>query len=124
MAKFEEKVALVTGSGSGIGRSTALAFAREGARVVVNDVNDEAGAETVDMVVASGGEAIFVHADVSQTRDVETLILQAVEAYGRLDCAHNNAGTGCPNRAPIHEYPEEEWDRIMAVNLKGVCGYA
>ena len=84
---LDGKVALVTGSGSGIGRSTALAFAREGSKVVVNDVNVEGGEETVSMVKSAGGEAIFIHADVSRAADVEALINGAVEAYGRLDCA-------------------------------------
>ena len=117
---LDGKVALVTGSGSGIGRSTALAFAREGSKVVVNDVNVEGGEETVSMVKSAGGEAIFIHADVSRAADVEALINGAVEAYGRLDCAHNNAGIGGGPNVPIHEYPEEDWDRVIAINLKGV----
>ena len=118
--KLEGKVALVTGSGAGIGRSTALALAGEGARVVVNDIDGEAGEETVGLIEAAGGEAAFVPADVSISGDVEALIAGALEAYGRLDCAHNNAGVGSPVRAPIHEYPEEDWDRIISINLKGV----
>jgi NAD(P)-dependent dehydrogenase (short-subunit alcohol dehydrogenase family) len=90
--QFQGRVALVTGGSSGIGRATALAFAREGAHVVVSDVAVDGGAETVGLVKAAGGDASFVAADVSQAADVEQLIRRTVETYGRLDCAHNNAG--------------------------------
>jgi len=118
---LEGKVALVTGGSSGIGRATCLAFAREGARVVVADVNVEGGEQTVSMVKEAGGEAIYVQADVSRAADVEAMVNRAVQAYGRLDCAHNNAGvSGGGRRAPMHEYSEEDWDRIIGINLKGV----
>ena len=117
--QFRGKVALVTGASSGIGRATALAFAREGARVVVSDVNSEGGEETVSKIENAGGQSIFVHADVSHSAEVETLINKAVETYGRLDCAHNNAGIGGVS-VPTHEYPEDVWDRIVDINLKGV----
>ena len=117
--QLKGKVALVTGAGSGIGRATALAFAREGARVVASDVNSEGGVETVSKIKKAGGESIFVHADVSHSAEVETLIDTAVEAYGRLDCAHNNAGIAGVS-VPTHEYPEDVWDRIVDINLKGV----
>ncbi len=117
--RLADKVALVTGGGSGIGRATALAFAREGARVVVADVVAEAGAETVEQTRQAGGEALFVRCDVSRAPEVEALIARCVEAYGRLDCAHNNAGVlGQP--ASTVDCTEENWDRVMAVNLKGV----
>jgi hypothetical protein len=89
---LEGKVALVTGSASGIGRATALTFAREGAKLVVADMNEEGGQQTVHMITEQGGEAIFVRTDVSQAVEVQALISKAVETYGRLDCAHNNAG--------------------------------
>ena len=118
---LEGKVALVTGGSSGIGRATCLAFAREGAKVVVADVNPRGGQETVSMVKEAGGEAIYVQADVSRAADVEAMVNRAVQAYGRLDCAHNNAGvSGGGRRAPMHEYSEEDWDRIIGINLKGV----
>ena len=118
--QLEGKVSLVTGGGSGIGRSTALEFARERAKVVVADVNSAGGEETVTQIRSEGGEAIFVHADVSRAAHAEAMVEAAVEAYDRLDCAHNNAGGGSSIRAPIHEYPEEDIDRIMTLNVTGV----
>ncbi len=114
------KVALVTGGGSGIGRETGLTFAREGAKVVIADVAVDGGEESKRMIQDMGGEAIFVRADVSKADEVEALVKKAVEAYGRLDCAHNNAATRKGPRVPTHEYPEDEWDRIINVDLKGI----
>src|SRR5713101_3860029 len=102
------KVALVTGGASGIGRATALTFAREGAKLVIADMNE------------NGGEAIFVRTDVSQAVEVQALISKAVETYGRLDCAHNNAGIAGGVRALTAEYPEDRWQQVIAVNLTGV----
>lgn len=113
------KVALVTGGASGIGRATAIAMAREGARVVVADVAEAGGAETVQRIVAAGGQALFQRADVADAADVDALVRRAVEAYGRLDCAFNNAGIEGAVTAP-HEYPDDVFDRVIAVNLKGV----
>ena len=118
-ANLQGKVALVTGGSSGIGRSTALVFAREGARVVVADVVDEGGRETVQLVESQGGEAIFISANVTDPADVQGMIRKIVEAYGRLDCAHNNAGVWGAT-VPTAEYPESDWDRIIDINLKGV----
>ena len=87
--RLEGKVALVTGGASGIGRATALTFAREGAKLVVADMNAERGQQTVHMITEKGGEATFVRADVSKAIEVEAMISTAVETYGRLDCAHN-----------------------------------
>ncbi|MBI4284906.1 MAG: SDR family NAD(P)-dependent oxidoreductase [Chloroflexi bacterium] len=120
MGRLEGKVALVTGGSSGIGRASALAFAREGAKVVVNcNVDIEGGAKTVEMVRDLGGEAIFARADATKAAEVEALIASVVQAYGRLDCAYNNAGTGV-GAAPIVDCSEEDWDRVVNVNLKGV----
>ena len=117
---FEDKVALVTGGGSGIGRSTALAFAEEGAKVAVADVVVAGGEETVQMIKEAGGEAVFVKTDVTNANEVEALILQAVDAYGRLDCAFNNAGIDLEAGVPLQKHSEEGWDRTISVNLKGV----
>jgi NAD(P)-dependent dehydrogenase (short-subunit alcohol dehydrogenase family) len=113
------KVALVTGASSGIGRATALAFAREGAKVVVADVTVEGGEETVALVKKSGGEAIFVKTDVAKAAEVEALINTAVATYGRLDCAHNNAGIAGKSKTVVDD-TEDNWDRILTINLKGV----
>jgi NAD(P)-dependent dehydrogenase (short-subunit alcohol dehydrogenase family) len=116
--RLQDKVALVTGGGSGIGKACALAFAREGAKVVVSDIVAEGGNQTVQMIQKAGGEAIFVKADVSVPVEVETLVSRAIETYGQLDCAHNNAGIG--GSSYTTEWDEEDWDRVIDVNLKGV----
>ncbi|HEV8713377.1 MAG TPA: SDR family oxidoreductase [Candidatus Binatia bacterium] len=113
------KIALVTGAGSGIGRATALTFAREGAKVVVADVVVEGGEETVRLIKAAGGEALFVKADMAKATEVEAMVQKAVATYGRLDCAHNNAGIeGATGRTA--DYREEDWDRVISINLTGV----
>ncbi|MCH7997295.1 MAG: SDR family NAD(P)-dependent oxidoreductase, partial [Chloroflexi bacterium] len=100
---LDGKVALVTGAGSGIGRASAVALAREGARVVVTDISVEGGQETVETIRNNGGEAIFVRADVTSTGDIEAMISKCIQTYGRLDCAHNNAGGGNAKRVSTHE---------------------
>jgi NAD(P)-dependent dehydrogenase (short-subunit alcohol dehydrogenase family) len=107
--QFEGKVALVTGAASGIGRASALAFAREGATTVVADVLVEGGEETVRIIKAAGGDALFVTTDVSKAAEVKVLIQKTVETYGRLDYAHNNAGIAGAE-APTAECTEENWD--------------
>jgi len=118
--RLNEKVALVTGGGSGIGRASALAYAKEGARVVVADVNVERGQDTVRAIESAGGQALFVRADVSKRADVEAMINTTVESYGQLDCAFNNAGIEGAVGTPIADYPEDSWDKVMDINLKGV----
>ena len=114
------KIALVTGAGSGIGRASSLVLAREGAKVVVSDINASGAEETLSTIRDRGGDGIFVHADVSKAEDVQKLVAQVVETYGRLDCAFNNAGIEGFHDGRLHEYPEETWDRLIDVNLKGV----
>jgi NAD(P)-dependent dehydrogenase (short-subunit alcohol dehydrogenase family) len=113
------KITLVTGAGSGIGRASALAFAREGARVIVADVDIEGGEETLAQLRQAGSNGLFVRTDVTDASSVAAMITETVAAYGRLDCAHNNAGIEGP-QVPLHEYPVEAWDRVLAVNLTGV----
>jgi NAD(P)-dependent dehydrogenase (short-subunit alcohol dehydrogenase family) len=118
--RLHDKVALVTGGASGIGRATALTFAREGAKLVIADMNEDGGQQTVHMITEKGGAATFVQVDVTRAAEVEAMIHQAVETYGRLDCAHNNAGVSSRPRVVLHELPEESWDRVIDINLKGV----
>jgi NAD(P)-dependent dehydrogenase (short-subunit alcohol dehydrogenase family) len=119
MVWFPGKVALVSGAGSGIGRASALKFAHEGAKVIVSDIVAEGGHETVRLIREAGGEATFVKTDISQASDVEALAHQAVETYGQLNDAHNNAGLGAGG-IPITELSERDFDRTISVNLKGV----
>lgn len=110
--------AMVTGAGAGIGRATALAFAEDGAKVVVSDINTEGGKETVDLIEKAGGTAIFVAADISKPADVKMLIDKTVETYGKIDCAVNNAGIEGQIR-PFTQQAEDNFDAIINVNLKG-----
>jgi len=118
--QLTDKVALVTGGASGIGRATALTFAREGAKLVIADMHEEGGQQTVHMIRENGGDATFVQADVSRATEVEAMVSATVGTYGRLDCAHNNAGIGSRPRVRLHELSEEGWDQVMSINLKGV----
>ena len=116
---LKNKVALVTGASSGIGRAVALVYAREGAKVVVSDMNSGGGEETVSLARKLGGEALFVLADVGKPADAQALVEQAVAHFGRLDVACNNAGIGGPS-APTADYPLEGWAQVINVNLSGV----
>lgn len=119
MGRLENKVALITGSGSGIGRATAVLFAKEGAKVLVADYVVDGGEETVNIIKKAGGEASFVKADVSKAADIENMIKTTVRIYGRLDILVNNAGIMQP-MMPTHENTEELFDKVININLKGV----
>jgi len=114
------KVALITGGGSGIGRATAIVFGREGAKVVVADYNRAGGEETVRTIKSAGGEASFIEANVAIAKQVEAMVTRTIETYGRLDCAFNNAGIEGEMGGNIAECSEENWGRIIAINLTGV----
>lgn len=117
--ELQNKVAIITGGTSGIGRDASVLFARSGAKVVVAGRREAEGKETMDLVRAAGGEGIFVKTDVAKTADVQVLVKKAVEKYGRLDVAFNNAGIE-GNWLPIIDQPEADWDGVININLKGV----
>lgn len=119
MGRLSGKVALITGAGSGIGQATALLFAKEGAKVILADIATEGGEKAAEMIKDADGEAAFVKADVSQEDDVKALVNKVIETYGRLDCAHNNAGID-DQPAPTADCSMENFDRTIAVNLRGV----
>ncbi len=119
------RVAIVTGGASGIGRATALLFAREGAKVVIADYNPKGGQETLAMINGEGGEATFIETNVSKPEDVERMVEETIKVYGRLDILFNNAGVG--ETAKVTETSLDHWDKVLAINLRGVflgCKYA
>ncbi|HSI37005.1 MAG: SDR family oxidoreductase [Phycisphaerae bacterium] len=119
-ANFAGKVAFVTGAASGIGRAAARAFARAGAAVVAADVSEQGNRETARLIEAQGGRALAVRCDVTRADDVKAALAKAVETFGRLDFAFNNAGIEPRKPAPTADYDEDEWDRILDINLRGV----
>lgn len=119
MDRFTGKTALVTGAGSGIGRASARRFADEGADVVVADIVEETGRETVELIEDEGGEATFVNVDVSDPSSVERMVDLAVETYGSLDFAHNNAGI-LTDFVEVTGIEETQWDKLLDINLKGI----
>jgi NAD(P)-dependent dehydrogenase (short-subunit alcohol dehydrogenase family) len=118
MNRMENKVALVTGAGSGIGRAAAQLFAREGAKVVIADIDTQGGEETLKTIREVGGEASFVRTDVSKAADVVALIDHLIDRYGRLDCAYNNAGI-LGEIVSVVDHNEETWNHVIDTNLKG-----
>ena len=124
--RLANKVALITGGSSGIGRETALLFAKEGAKIVVSDVNDAEGQQTVDLIAAEGGEAIYIHADVSKAADCEAMVALAEEKFGKLNILFNNAGIMHSDDDNAMTTEEAIWDLTMNINAKGVfmgCKY-
>src|SRR5690606_23431710 len=119
MKQLENKVAIITGSGSGIGKAAAILFAKEGAKVVVSDISEANGKSVVDEIKKAGGEALFVKADSTKPEDNEALVKQALDKYGSLDIAVNNAGIGGAI-APTGEYPIDGWQKVIDINLSGV----
>jgi NAD(P)-dependent dehydrogenase (short-subunit alcohol dehydrogenase family) len=120
---LEDKVCVVTGSGGGIGRATALEMTRRGARVVVSDVNDDGGRETVGLVQEAGGEAEYIHCDVRDREQVQALMDGAAERFGGIDVLHNNAGvheSDFTGDLSVDTLPDEVWDRVYEINLRGV----
>jgi NAD(P)-dependent dehydrogenase (short-subunit alcohol dehydrogenase family) len=119
MGRLQDKVAIVTGGASGIGRATSALFAREGAKVVVVDLGEESGRDVLQEITAAGGTAIYVRADVSRSADVRRMIATAVDTYGRLDVLFNNAGIEGPARK-LADYDEDDWAKVIAIDLTAV----
>ncbi len=118
MAALSGQVALITGAGSGVGRATAALFAKEGAKVVVVDLDQAAGEKTVAQIHIDGGTALFQQADVAKSADAQRMVQQTIDTYGRLDILHNNAGVVAVKF--LEDMSEEEWDWLMGVNLKAI----
>ncbi|MFH0969070.1 MAG: SDR family oxidoreductase [Patescibacteria group bacterium] len=116
--RLQNKIAIITGAGSGIGRGIALAFIKEGARIVVADWSEEGGKKTVEQIKKAGGEAVFVKTDVSKATDIEQMVKTCLDKFGRVDILINNAGI--VKFGALHETPEEDWDVVLNVNLKSV----
>jgi len=116
--RLQDKIAIITGAGSGIGRSIALAFIKEGAKVVVADWSEEGGEETVEQIHKINGEAVFIKTDVSKTADIDEMVKTCLDKFGKVDILVNNAGI--VKFGPLHETLEEDWDAVLDVNLKSV----
>jgi len=116
--RLQNKIAIITGAGSGIGRGIALAFVKEGAKVVVADYSEEGGRETVEQITKENGEVVFVKTDVSKAADIEQMVKTCLDKFGRVDILVNNAGIY--KAYDLHEMSEENWDEILDVNLKSV----
>ncbi|MBB5235924.1 SDR family NAD(P)-dependent oxidoreductase [Deinococcus budaensis] len=117
---LQDKVAIITGAAMGMGEATARLFAEAGAKVVVADFNDEKGQAVVESIRQAGGAATFTHVDISKAEQVQAMVQAAVDAYGRLDVAVNNAAL-TPDDRPVHDFDEAYWDRLMSVDLKGTA---
>jgi NAD(P)-dependent dehydrogenase (short-subunit alcohol dehydrogenase family) len=118
MVRLQDKVTLITGAGSGIGRATAQLFAQEGASVIVNDLSEENGRGTVELIEREGGKAIYIQADVTDPESVKKMVDQAIAHFGRIDVLFNNAGIS--GVGMLHELEPDDWDRVIKVNIRGV----
>src|SRR5262245_7238419 len=122
--RFKERVAIVTGGGAGIGRASATAFAREGAKVVIAETDEKTGTRTAQEITSAGGKAIFIRCDISKGADVESMVDHAVKEFGGVDLLHNNAGV--VRYGTVVEMSEQDWDFILNINLRGsflTCKY-
>ncbi len=119
MKNLENKIAIVTGAGSGIGRAVSILYAQEGAKIIVADIDEKGGIETVIQIKVKGGEAIFIKADTAKPDDCKKVVDGALKEFGALHIAVNNAGIGGPV-SPVGEYPIEGWDKVISINLSGV----
>lgn len=119
MKRFEDKVVMITGGSSGIGADSAIAFAEEGAKVIITDVDEAKGRSLANQINETGATAIFMKHNVANAKQTKEIIDKIVEKFGRLDVAFNNAGIGGPFH-PLSEYPEEDWERVISINLLGV----
>jgi 3-oxoacyl-[acyl-carrier protein] reductase len=117
--KLDQRVAIITGAGSGIGRASSILFAREGAKIIVADIHDEGGKKTVEYIQADGGQALFTKTDVTKSTDVQKLIKSSCDKFGQIDILFNVAGTP-QNNTPIEDFDEELWDKIYTVNVKSI----
>jgi NAD(P)-dependent dehydrogenase (short-subunit alcohol dehydrogenase family) len=116
--RLADKITVITGAGSGIGKCTALRFAKEGAFVVVNDLNEDSGNQTAREISEQGGKAIYIQADVTDSASIKQMVEEVIQTYGRIDVLFNNAGIS--NVGALHEVEPDTWDRIMSINVKGV----
>lgn len=116
--KLKEKTVIITGAGSGIGKETAILFAKEGATVVVNDLNRASGQKTVEEINSNQGSAIFIQGDITEAKDVEHLVEETIDRFGRIDILFNNAGISGVGK--LHEIEEEQWEKVLHVNVTGV----
>jgi len=125
--RLKDKVCIITGGASGMGKVASILFAKEGAKIVASDVQEAAGKDVVDEIKAKGGQALFVRADVSQEKDCQRMVAEAVKAFGGVDVLYNNAGIFPQDDHSVVDTPEEVWRKVLAINLQGVassCKYA